>query len=423
MRLAALVLFVAACRDGSGGGARTVDVVAYAGPRAEPGATVIAHTASGAVIDRAMADAVGHATLGVDDGAFVSVVFPGTITSITPVVSAVTTLAPPSDVELAIHGPARNAPPLVVGVLEVNGPPLPGAEYFEIDVGCVSVRTTKLPEYIDIGTCSMGSDQDLDVLVRGYHLVSNDPPAPVFDGYAAGRARMANGRAVLDLPAWQTSGTPVPVTLDGVSPLIGWTLYADGVPFVGELIMGNAFVYANLAVDATHVQASIAGVGSARITDRYVAGAPQAIAFSAADFLPAFDTSTEIVRTLPFALRWDAASAAEIDAINLRATWQGGGQSQVVPGNHVVIWDAVLPPASTGVTLPALDDDLGATLAGADRIVQIDIVLRQLDSSELDGFAALQNAGIHAGDTVQASTIVPRPTSGQVRVAHAIGLR
>src|SRR5688572_932614 len=142
------VLVTAACRDSSENGTRSIDVVAHAGKQAEAGATLISHTVDGVVIDQVTADAVGHATLGVDDGSLVSVVFPGTITDITPLVSVVTTLAPPEGVELSVYGPERGGPPaLVVGVLELDGPNLAGATYFEVDVGCATVRITKLPEF------------------------------------------------------------------------------------------------------------------------------------------------------------------------------------------------------------------------------------------------------------------------------------
>ena len=423
MRAATLVLAVlAACRSDSGGGSRTVEILALAGDQAEVGASVISHGRDGTVIDRTVADVVGRAAIGVDDDSLISVVFPGTISSATPVVSVVTTVAPPGDAVLGIHGPDRNGPPaLVVGVLEINAPNLASATYFAIDVGCATVRITKFPEFIDVGACSMGSDTSLDVLARAYHDVGGDPPAPVLDGYAAGRAQMVDGHAVLDLPAWQTSGTTIPLMLDGVTPLVSWTLYADGVPFVGEQIVGNAFAYANLAVDTTMIQATIAGTGFARITDRYVMGVPISIAFAATDFVAAFDLTTEVVETAPLAMRWDAAPSS-VDAINLHASWGGSG-AFVVPGSARVVWDVIVPPDVTSASLPALDGDLGDILGGADGLSPTDVVLRHIDSTQLADFAALQAAGLHADETIQTSTIAPRPSAGELRSAHTIGVR
>jgi hypothetical protein len=88
-----------------------------------------------------------------------------------------------------------------------------------------------------------------------------------------------------------------------------------------------------------------------------------------------------------------------------------------------VVWDAVLPPGADGVTMPALDDDLGTLLSGAEGITQTDIYLRHLDSSDLTDFAALQAGGLHVEETVDESTIVPRPVNGSVRTAYTLGLR
>ena len=93
----------------------------------------------------------------------------------------------------------------------------------------------------------------------------------------------------------------------------------------------------------------------------------------------------------------------------------------MVPGSARILWDVAVPPDVTEVSLPALEGDLATTISGTPDATGI--VLRHIDSSELSGFAAAQAAGIHAEDTMQASTIVPRPVSGQIRVAHTLGVR
>jgi len=411
-----------ACRSDSSGGSRLVEIHAFGGEQPEPGAGVISHTRDGAVIDRAVADLVGKAAIGVDDDSLISIVFPGSISTITPIVSVITTTAPPDDAPIDIHGPSRSGPPaLVVGVLEIDAPNLPAATYFLIDVGCATVRISKFPEFIDIGACSMGSDTSLDVLARAYHDGAGDPPAPIFDGYAAGRAQMVDGHAVVDLPPWKTSGTPIPIMLDGVTPLVSWKLYADGVTFADEEIADSAFAYDNLAVDATTLEASIAGNGFARITNRYLAGVRPWIAFAASNFAAAFDLTTEVTSTDPLAMRWDPAPSG-IDTINLHATWGGSGVF-VVPGSARVIWDVIVPPDVTSASLPVLDDDLGATLGGAGGLLPTDVLLRHIDSTQLADFAAVQAAGLHAEETITASTVAPRPTVGELRTAHTIGVR
>jgi hypothetical protein len=422
VRVATLVVFaLAACRSGGGGGSRSVDILALGGDQPEPGAGVISHTRDGAVIDRAVADIVGRALIGVDDDSLISVVFPGSLSSTTPIVSILTTSAPPSDVALTVHGPDQNGPPpLIVGVLEIDAPNLVGATYFLIDVGCATVSITKFPEFIDIGACSMGSDTSLDVLARGYHDLGGDPPSPVLDGYAAGRAKMVDGHAILDLPAWQTSGALIPISVAD-TPTVTWTLLVDGVPFIeGEPITGSAFAYANLAVDETQVVLARPVATGARVTHQYVSGVPTSITATDADFLAAFDLTTELVGTSPVSVRWNASTDA-FDAVHLHVSWGGSGVF-VVPGASRVVWDAVLPPDATGASLPALDDDLGALLTG-EGIMETDVSLRHLDSSALADFAALQGAGIHVENTRETSSIVPPPTDGTVRTSHALGLR
>jgi hypothetical protein len=425
MRVAALLLAtlapLGACRSDSGGGSRTVDILALGGDQPEPGAGIISYGRDGSVIDRSVADIVGRAIIGVDDDSLIAVVFPGSLSSTTPVISVVTTTAPPSETPLTIHGPNRSAAPgLIVGALEIDAPNLPAATYFLIDVGCATVRITKFPEFIDIGACSMGSDTSLDVLARGYHDGAGTPPSPVFDGYAAGRAKMVDGHAILDLPAWQTSGTPISVSAAGTT--VTWTLLVDGVPFAeDEPIVGDAFAYANLAVDTTVIALARPAAAGARLTQQYVSGLPTSISATDADFLPAFDATTELAGTDPAAFRW-AADTTTFDAVHLHATW-GGTSAFIVPGTSRVAWDAVLPPDASGVTLPALDDDLGAMLAGAEGITQADIYLRHLDSSGLADFSALQAAGLHVEETLQESTIVPRPANGSVRIAYTLGTR
>lgn len=412
------VLVAGACRSDIGG-SRFVTVTVLGGDQPEPGAGVISHTVTGDIVDQTVADAVGRAAIGVDDDSLITVVLPGMISESTPVISLVTTMAPSGDA-LSVIGPDRSGPPaLIVGVLELDGPQLPAADYFAVDVGCATVNITKLPEIIDIGACSLGSDTSIDVLARGIDDPGGDPPAPMSVGYAAGRAMMRDGHAMLDLPAWQTSGTAIPVTLDGITPILSWTQSADGVPFAEELLPAAPFAYANLAIDETRIDASIAGTGFARITSRYVAGVPTSIAFSGSDFLPAFDLATEITSMSPLAMRWDPAGA-DVDVVHLRAEW-GALSATVVPGSARIVWDAALPPEMTEVSLPALTGDLATTISGTPD--PVGIVLRHIDSSEVSDFAAAQAAGIHVEDTMQASTIVPRPVTGQIRVAHTIGVR
>ncbi|HEY5946685.1 MAG TPA: hypothetical protein VIV40_14380 [Kofleriaceae bacterium] len=414
------LVLLAGCRSSGGGGSRSVIVNAFGGDRVEPGATVIGHSPDGEVIDQTNADAVGRASIGVDDDSLISVVFPGNLGELTPVISVIS--IPAQGDELSIYGPPRSGtPPLIVGVLQVDGPNLTAATYFDIQIGCATVRVPKLPAALDVGACSMGSDTKLDVLVAGYHDLGGDPPAPQLDGYAAARVTMTNGIATLSIPSWQTTGTTVPVTLDGVTPLVEVELISDGLSFGAQQATDHATLWSGLTVDATRITASLPGVNAARVTTREVTGAPTTIAFAASDFLPPIDVTTALATQTPTTFTWDAAAIG--DAVNLHATWSvGSGVLPVVPGPHRVIWDAVLPPDASGVTLPAFGDDLAPAIT-PQAIVPIDVLVRYVDSDLHEGFAALLAAGVHAEETLQASTVAPRPSDGELRVSHAIGLR
>jgi len=417
--LIALAVLVA-CRSSGDGGSRTITVNAFTGDQPEAGATVIGHAPDGSIIDQTTADAVGRASIGVDDDSLVSVIFPGNIGALTPVISVVTVAADTDTI--SIYGPAYGgSPPLIVGALQVDGPNLTAADYFEIHIGCATARVTQLPATIDVGACSMGSDTKLDVLVAGYHDLGGDPPAPQLDGYAAARVEMVNGLATFDAPAWQTTGPIVPVTLDAVMPLVMVEPLSDGLSFGAQQATDNATLWTGLVVDATRITASFAGINAARVTTREVTGVPTAIAFGGSDFLPPVGVTAALTLS-PTMLTWAPNSIG--DAVNMHATWEvDSGVAAAVPtGPHRVIWDAVLPPDASDVTLPVLVGDLGVAINPVD-IVPVDIVVRYIDADGADGFAALLAAGIHAEDTLQASTIAPRPTDGEIRVSHAIGLR
>jgi hypothetical protein len=379
-----------------------VTVNAFAGDVAATGVNVVSHSPDGQLIDRATADAIGQATIGVDDDSLISTLFAGEAISIVTV--------PAPDAEVSIYGPSsRGTPPLVVGVLQLDGPPLAGAEYFIVQLGCATVRVAQLPATIDVGACSMGSDTKLDVIIAGYHDVGGDPPAPQLDGYAAARMQMIQGVAALTV-AWQSTGITVPLVLDGVAPYVDLELFSDGLSFGSQPVIDHATLWTGLVVDASRITASLAGVNAARVTTREQPGAPTTIAFASDDFLPSIAVSAAIAT--PATITWDAAAIG--DAVNLHATWQTDA--------HRVIWDAVLPPDASNATLPSLDSELDTAITPVN-IVPIDVLVRYVDSDLHDGFAALLAAGIHAEETRQASTIAPRPTSGQLRVSHAIGLR
>lgn len=177
-----------------------------------------------------------------------------------------------------------------------------------------------------------------------------------------------------------------------------------------------------MVVEATRVTASLPGLDTGRVTTRELPGAPTAIELGEADFLDAISVSAAIGALAPTAITWDAAAIG--DAVNLHAMWElGSAAHAAVPtGPHLVVWNAVLPPDATGATLPAIDGELAKAIVPV-AIDPVDVVVRYVDSAAHDGFAALLAAGVHAEETDRPSTIAPRPTDGEIRVSHAIGVR
>ena len=381
--------------------------------------TIVSHSPDGDVVDMAVADPTGRADIGIDDDSLVSAIFPAEIVKVTPVISVITTVAPTDGSELTFHGPRSDkAPPLIVGVLQLDGRNLNSADYFNVSLGCVTVRVDSLPAIIDVSSCNMGSDQNLDVLVRGYHDVNG---VPQLDGYGAGRATMVNGAAMLDVQSWSTTGPAVAVTQTGVQAALSWTMRVDGLDFLSEPMGAAPYSYTGLMVDTTFVDALVPAPHGGRITTRPFMGTPTAIALSDADFLPALEPVPVAPTIEPARIEWGASTIAA-DALHVHVQWAVGVKVSgiVPPGPHLVVWDSVLPTDATGVTLPRLDGDLKTAVAPPN-IDPAYVELRALESSSVDGFAAVVAAGIRAEETTHASRILEAPEGGQVRVALSVG--
>ena len=279
-------------------------VIAEAGDAPEPGASVVTHRADGSVIDSALPDATGRAAVGVEPGAFVSVVFPSG--------AIVTTVAPPeAGGALVVHGPVPDAPPVVAGALRVAPSAAIAADDFETDLGCTTTHVAALPVVIDINARCFGTDARLDVLVRAFH-------AGQLAGYVATRIEPVDGVAEFDPGAWQTTVPNVPVMLAGVAPALDWVALADGLPFAPQPITGGAPLWTGLAISGA-------------------------------------------------TLTWTAADVGA-DAVDLHLAGE---------------WDVVLPPDASGFVLPAI----AATLP-------TEGFARYLDSSALDGFAAISDLSV-----------------------------
>lgn len=394
-----LVAAVGACASRDSATGPTVDIVALAGGAGDPGAIVIAHRANGQVLDEQMADAVGRARVHVEDGGWISVVFPRKAQT-----SVVTTLAPKAGGELDIYGPDPDpGPPVVAGTLLVMPGQDAGADDYELDLGCLTLHVPSFTQPIDLNALCFGSDTNLDLLIR-----ASRAGAPV--GYAAGRLPLADGVVQFQPAQWDTTTGSVPITLDGVAPTLDWVLHSDGLPFAAQPIAGSAPIWTGLEVDGATVHAVIASGATAQATTREIAGPPLSIALSAADFLPPIAPALALDPGAGLSLHWAAASPGA-DVVDLRLTWQVAG--------HSVVWDSVLPPDATSAILPAGDGGAADALGPPDAMPTA--LLRYIDGPAANGFADVAAAGLHVEDPVQPATILPRPADGELRETDTTG--
>ena len=404
--------WLAACSGSSPSGPTAV-VIAMAGDRAAGGATVISHRADGTRLDETSADAVGHAELRVEPGALVSVVFAASASPASPAAPAsiVTTLAPETG-ELVIHGPPVPRVPAIVGGLAITAPPLAADLGYDIGLGCATIAVPTLPTTVEVAAACLGSDTQLDVLVRGYQAAADGLP-PVVIGYAAARVPLVDGLAHLDLAAWQTATLAVPTVLDGVAPGLTLVTWADGLPFPAPAITDHAALWTDLAVDSTTLTATLGFPGLAQVTRVEGVGLLAGVALGPADFVPQLEATLALADRATLAVAWSAtgAAGAAADALVVRLAW-----SELTP----VIWEVVLPPTADHVTFPQLDGGPFALPTSATTV--IDARLQALDSSALAGFTELLAVGLDATSTTGASPIVPRPLPGEVRTTYVTGL-
>ncbi len=366
-----VVLVVLAACGGSSHDGPTASVIALSGDAPEPAASVLSHRADGSIIDTVMPDPTGHAEVAIEPGALITVVFP----SMPPQI--VTTLAPAGD--LTVHGPPADPSPSVAGALGIMPVMALGAASYDVELGCLTVHEPQLPATIDvIGPC-LGSDENLDILIHGRDGAGTEV------GYAAGRVALNGDVAEFDPPMWLTSGTPVPVTVEGVAATVTWALYADGLAFDRATITGGATLPTGLAVDAM----TVAITADQRVTTESFTTAPTAIAVSAADLLPPV---TPMPARSGDALSWTAPSLSAA-AVDVRITWSEG------------VWDVVGPPDLASVVLPAITNTPA---------LPSQIAVRYLAATGVTDFSAITEMfAEQTGD----DDIVALPPDGRIQVS------
>jgi hypothetical protein len=403
VRKAVVVVAFAACARGPSG--PTQSVVAIAGDvEPEAGATILSHRADGTILDDQVADATGTAAVQTEPGAYITAVFPALIAPLPTTLSLVTAPSPNDASDFVLHGPPHQLVPIVVAGLTVMGPPLPGALDYTVDLGCNTQTSTTLPAIVDVIAACEGTDTNLDILVRGY-----DGTGALL-GYAASREpigmdQSGNAIAELDVDTWQTTGSDVAVTQTGVTADVALTLISDTLAFDTPAIAnGEASVWNGLVVDSSIASATL----DTQTATQYAPGTPSAIAFSTDDFMGAIAAPT-LALDVTLDVAWPAITVTGPDALDLHLSWTVDGQAITT-----IVWDAVLPPDTNEIAFPQLDPTTQMAIALPIDPSAIAGQLTALDSSDLTDFGDLQAAGIYAN-----STIVPTPTTGEIRASTA----
>jgi hypothetical protein len=398
VRRALFALVFAGCGNGAQG--PTTDVLLLAGEiPVEPGATVISHTLEGDVLDQQVTDGAGEAQLQYQAGALVTAVFhrgAGYHVITTPALATG---------QLAIHGPPPDQAPILSNSLVLTAVPI-DADTITVDMGCTTAIVTSFPKTLDVPAQCLGSDSNLDVLVRA---TTGDAVV----GYAAARVPSdQDSVGMLDIPAWTTTFTAVPVTENDLGATIELDEVSDG--FVFTTPAGSTSDVANawtgLVADATHVRARVGLAGAGQTTTQFTSGLPASVAFTAADFLPEATTTVALRDRATLAFGWTALAAG--DLTNLHATW--------MPAADPITWDVVLAPDADHIAFPQLDPDLSSVLPAPTGDVTLTTDLRAVDGPDTTDFASVQAAGLWLLTTT-APTIVPPPATGEIRETNVGG--
>jgi hypothetical protein len=384
-------------------------VVVKEGSEPRAGATVITHRANGEVIDKAITDAQGRAELRTEVGAHVTAYLrrtppgPADAPPYPPSASlAVTTMAPESGTELVLSGPVFNPTP-TAGTLTISSSHPLVADY-QIELGCTRAYVHRLPVTIEIPIACLGTDTNLDVLIRAWAPQPDRNGVYPALGYSAARVAMANGVAELDAAVWDTTTGTIPVDLVGVDPNMGIALRSDGLEFDGGLLKGTSgrasieiphgFAFDGITVRSWLYSNGLSGVQMGSMI-RDVVGAPSAVHIEAGDFLnavvpvggPSRDSTTP-------SLHW-SSTGVDADAVYINSDLGGVG------------WIVVMPPEAGETTLPEFQlDKFGFRTGGS---------ATYYDATDLHGFSEFVAQGLHFEVTLPMRGRLIIPPSGELR--------
>ena len=405
MRRALFAIVMMGCSSGPSGPTTDVQLLAGEIP-VEPGATVISQTVEGDILDQQVTDGAGRAQVQYQPGALVTAVFHRSAGYHVITAPALATG------ELAIHGPPPDQAPILSNSLVLTAVPI-DADSITVDMGCTTAIVTSFPKTLDVPAQCLGSDPNLDVLVR----------ATIGDavvGYAAGRLPSdQDSVAMLDIPAWTTMYTTIPVTENDLGATIELDEVSDGFVFTTPSAANTPSTpstsdvvnaWTGLVADTAQVRAQVGPSIAAQTTTQFTAGLPASVAFTAADFLPAATTTVALRDRATLSFGWTALAAG--DLTNLHATW--------TPAADPITWDVVLAPDADHIAFPQLDPDLSGVLATPAGDVTLTTNLRAIDGPDTTDFASVQAAGLWLLTTT-APTIVPPPTTGEIRETNVGG--
>jgi hypothetical protein len=141
-----------------------------------PGATVVFHESSGAVIASVTTDASGRAKNVLPAGGAITVAHLQSADGEPEVAQLITFVALESTPELRVEIPRFGTPRPqedlgpIVGQVLVDAPSLPDAHSYEIVLGCTSVTAQALPVTLDIPEACLGNDGLVDVYISAYSV-------------------------------------------------------------------------------------------------------------------------------------------------------------------------------------------------------------------------------------------------------------
>src|SRR5262249_20102530 len=188
------------------------------------------------------------------------------------------------------RAPAPDRAPILANRPAPPAAPTP-ADTFTVDMGCNRAIIASFPKTLDVLAQCLGSDSKLDVLVTA-------TTAGNVVGYFAARVPTDdNGVGMLDIPAWNTTFTTIPVTENDLGATIEVDEVADGFPCApppapATTTVANAWT--GLVADVAEVRAQVGPATAAQTTTQFTAGLPASIAFTATDFLPAATTTVAV---------------------------------------------------------------------------------------------------------------------------------